>query len=976
MTSIEKYLKASKTPTINVTNVTFTLNETFQWAFSGLNVNVSKCRLDSVRLFVKPDSRSSDENHLVENPLIMTHNSSFRNLNLGPGTKAQITQCYIDAKFKQRRTLITATNSDVSIQNCHLENFINENNSTILFGHNNSHVTIENSVFIKHNSSKGVFLLQSNSSMRISSSLMSQNVALTLGYSAISLYDGTNAVVKSSMFKNNSALTGGVLIAENQCQVTLSNCTFSSNQVTRGKTLNIQKSLNPQRTSHIFPVNGTYKTVSPTLFNHTSSRYLHWVVHTRDPDDNGYFILMPLPFFNQTSNREMIASHRIDLLVKSSIWKTNSAQQKGVLPGFGGTINLSVQSQLLVTNCVFENNFAGGGGAIAAQQSAIIDIQETTFVSNTALKYGGAIVIIQQVDLRITNCLFDDNTCQSFGGAIASADNIALDIHWTNFTRNSVLLQGGAIHIESNSHLRVTDCSLEDNHAGQGGAIAGGVDTVLEINGSYFSENSASGVAGAILSGNNVTLNIQGTCFVGNKALNFGGAIAVQYNATLTVRKTNFVRNKAASAEAGAIDVGYQAYLRVRNCVFDENFSQGGGGAINGAENITLDIRETNFTRNTAAQGGAINVNTDVSHHAVNCIFQGSYGGNVGGHITGVYWVVNGSYLLGNNASTIGEVLAEWNVTLDVQEASFAGNDVNHAQTQAHLRFFNCSFDDNTSQQRRGAIHGVTNVALEIQRTNFTRNSVVDGGAISACDQVDLSLVHCRLDFKLVSDDGGTIAAGVSVKLKIRETSLICNSARNQGEAFDIGSQSECQIASCVFYSNTAKAGGGAVYIDSKALLKIQNTNFTNNNGSDGGGICIQENSKLQALIDSAVVIESCHFVSNYAVTDSGGAVNIHNPEHVSIMNTFFLRNVASNDGGAMYIIGGTVTIDNITCVGNQAAGGGGCLNIASVTLTLNNSDISENGVEHDFGFGIFVLYSRIQVCSITNIFQSDDCNT
>ena len=108
-----------------------------------------------------------------------------------------------------------------------------------------------------------------------------------------------------------------------------------------------------------------------------------------------------------------------------------------------------------------------------------------------------------------------------------------------------------------------------------------------------------------------------------------------------------------------------------------------------------------------------------------------------------------------------------------------------------------------------------------------------------------------------------------------------------------------------------------------------------------------------------------CCFMSNNALIDSGGAINLNNQENTSIRNTFFLRNMASADGGAIEISGGTVTIDNVTCIGNQVLGNGGCLDIYYVILTVNNSDISENVAEHLYGLGIRATHSRIQVGSL-----------
>ena len=183
--------------------------------------------MDPIGIVVQTESQSNQTEHLVENPEIVIHNSSFGSLDLNAGSKAQITDCYIDAQFKSRPTLITANNSDVSIQNCHFGNFINENGSTVLYGHYYSHVIIEKSGFIQHNSSKGVLFLHNNCYMFINNSTHSHNMASSPGYSAILLLVGVHAVMINTVFTNNSAVSGGALIAIFQCKIALTNCTFS-----------------------------------------------------------------------------------------------------------------------------------------------------------------------------------------------------------------------------------------------------------------------------------------------------------------------------------------------------------------------------------------------------------------------------------------------------------------------------------------------------------------------------------------------------------------------------------------------------------------------------------------------------------------------------------------------------------------------------------------------------------------------------
>ena len=160
-------------------------NQTFQWIFSGFDLNVSQCIFKSVDFAVQSKIWSKETKQIQKPATVMIHNGSFGSLDLKPGTKVLITQCCIDGEFKDRFTLITAKNSQISIQNCQSKNFINENGFTFIFWHNNRNITIENSVFIQHNSSDGVLLIQNHLSILIIGSLISQNV--TYRYSFITM---------------------------------------------------------------------------------------------------------------------------------------------------------------------------------------------------------------------------------------------------------------------------------------------------------------------------------------------------------------------------------------------------------------------------------------------------------------------------------------------------------------------------------------------------------------------------------------------------------------------------------------------------------------------------------------------------------------------------------------------------------------------------------------------------------------------
>ena len=997
---------------IHVTNVTMSVNETFQWIFSGLNVNVSQCSIDPVRIKVQSTKWLNDIERFLDTTITI-HNSSFGSLDLNPGTKAQITDCYISGEFKDRPTLITVNSSDVSIQNCNFENFINKKGSTVVFGHNDSNITIGNSVFIQHNSSKGVFFLQNNSSIQISCSLISDNVVTSLGYSSITLRHGTHAVVNNTVFRNNSALAGGAMFAQNKCQVTLDKCTFSSNKATTGKPLNITK-ISDMDAPAIDKNNiETFTSTNPVLFNQTLIR--------RD-------------------ETEVFAAHKVRA---STIFKEQSAQQIAFLPGNGGAVGVAVKCQLLMTNCVFEDNSAqNSAGAISAALDVTLDIRETTFASNKALVYdGGVINVGYQVQLRIINCVFDNNLSQRDGGAINGDFNTTVDVQETIFASNKALRDGGAIYIQE-VQLRIKNCLFEENTSERiGGAILGAFNAALDVQETTFLGNKALHEAGAIDVEHRADLQIKNCAFDNNTSGQVGGAIFGGFNSTLDVQGTTFANNTALY-EGGAIDAQQQVHLGIKNCVFEDNTSEQLGGAIIIIENTMLDIEQTNFTRNSALRGGAVHLNSACFLHATSCVFEDNHGRGFGGALAGgidAVLEVDRSLFLNNSALFAAAIFSTSNVTLDVQETAFVGNKASSdsgailVKYQATLRIMNCTFQDNVSQRGLGgAIVGGYNVTVAAKHTYFTRNRAVQGGAIDVDKQSFLHVTDCKFEdnyanlggaifggFNLVcvingsyflnnrasqggainvqqnvnalitnsrlernfiyGGLGGGIMALEFVKIKIRETNFTYNNASGRGGALFIDSQSECHVARCVFYSNTASTSGGAVGVYLKSSLHVEYSNFTNNNSSDGGAIRIQEKSKLQTRMcsywknvaeqtggaikldkNSTAVIESCRLLENHGIY--GGAIHLSSLQWVSVKHTLLLQNVASGDGGAISISdGANVAINNITCVGNHCPIGG-CLFIQSVVLTLEKSDISNN-----FGLknGIVADNSRMQVGSL-----------
>ena len=754
-TVIEKYVKSSTKPTITVADVALSFDERYQWIFSGLIIQIWQCNLDPVDIIVQSESHPNHTEQMVENPEIIIHNSSFGSLDLNPGSKAQITDCYIDAQFKPRPTLISANNSDVTIHNCHFGNFINENGSTILYGHYYSHITIENSVFIQHNSSKGVLLLANNCYMFINNSTHSHNIASSPGYSAISLRDGIHAVLINTVFTNNSAMSGGALIAIFQCKIALTNCTFSSNKAITGKNRNISKNSNLQR-SVGNPERNTTGTVTPV--SHTS-------FNQASPADTS---------FNLTSSDDKkpkpIAAQ---LLVRIPILGKNLVQQEDALvstfPGYGGAVYVETQSQLLVTNCTFEDNSAlQAAGAISADSNVMLHVEqttfvgnkardagaigaglnvtlyaeETTFVGNKALKDGGAIDIQQQYYLRMINCVFDNNISGQDGGAISAGGNATLEVKATHFTRNSAL-EGGAIDVGQQAYLHTTDCTFKDNRAELvGGAIAGGFQAVLEINGSCFSNNSAL-QGGAINTQYQTNLSLTNCRFERNFASDTGGAILAYSNVILRIREANFTGNGAFHG-GGALIVDTLTDCHIVRSVFDYNTAKRPGGAVYADSKSSVQAENTNFTNNNATDGGAIYIDSSSELQTNMCSFWKNLAKRAGGAIMLKGYstaVIESCHFLSNHAKSGGAV---------------------SVSQPEHLSVLSTSLMRNVASDTGGAISISNGTDVIINNITCVDNQCPNGGGCLYLDSVTLTLTNSNISKNFGNYFGSGVCAGYS----------------------------------------------------------------------------------------------------------------------------------------------------------------------------------------------------------------------
>ena len=163
--------------------------------------------------------------------------------------------------------------------------------------------------------------------------------------------------------------------------------------------------------------------------------------------------------------------------------------------------------------------------------------------------------------------------------------------------------------------------------------------------------------------------------------------------------------------------------------------------------------------------------------------------------------------------------------------------------------------------------------------------------------------------------------------------------------------------------ANTATGLGGGIYVNntqSGVVTTIEGGTKINNNGaSNGAGAYIAQG---KVVVQDA----STEIASNTAST-TGGGIYVANG-NLELTNAKVNSNKAtSGNGGGAYIANGAVTIDNATLSGNQATagnGGGICVNSSSATnaISIKNGTKINGTNEALNGAGVYVAQGAVTI--------------
>jgi hypothetical protein len=233
----------------------------------------------------------------------------------------------------------------------------------------------------------------------------------------------------------------------------------------------------------------------------------------------------------------------------------------------------SLGGVLTVMGSTFTDNQADNGGVFAVTDAGTaLIVKDSIFESNSALQtgnsaLGGGVVLVRRAaSATFTNCNFDGNDSGANGGVADVNDNLSkikfVDCQLHN---NTALMRGGAIHAKVSTRTDFGGtvdilgyCEFQNNRARYGGAIDARAAYVVTIQGP---------AGGYVLADGN-----QANFFNND----IGGFARTSNNAKLIIDRAEIV-NSLARGPGGAIYLNSRMPFNMTNSIMDSNVAGGSG---------------------------------------------------------------------------------------------------------------------------------------------------------------------------------------------------------------------------------------------------------------------------------------------------------------------------------------------------------------------------------------------------------------
>lgn len=245
------------------------------------------------------------------------------------------------------------------------------------------------------------------------------------------------------------------------------------------------------------------------------------------------------------------------------------------------------------------------------------------------------------------------------------------------------------------------------------------------------------------------------------------------------------------------------------------------------------------------------------------------------------------------------------------------------------------------------------------------------------------------LNAKQNTGNGGRVLTSKNTSLTLENLKITGGKVNDCGGIYIISGN--LTLKNCVVTKNESSNCGGGIHFDGENLI-VENSEISENKG-DSGGICVAASSAKTKIKDSDIIknsarsggggldlvgestIEDCNITDNkaeFSTGGGGGLILAFNNKSCKIIKSVIKNNTAGENGGGIYINGGTLSLESGAAIReNTAETDGGGIYIRNGSLNLESgAAIRENTAKKDGG----AIYASCEHSTITvNIGEKDD---
>jgi len=596
----------------------------------------------------------------------------------------------------------------------------------------------------------------------------------------------------------------------------------------------------------------------------------------------------------------------------------------------GGAVRMEGDNPVLTIGegtSIFNNIAVLSGGGIALVNGKLL-IEGGVISGNIAGEEtsGGGVLIGEDAEFIMSGGEISNN--QAAGGGGVCIAGIGTMNNGTIL--NNIARVGGGIYLRNNAEFILTNGKISGNSANVGGGIHMEEETNFTINNGHIIENKAEWAGGIIVINSKLTL-LNGH-ISDNYAENQAGGVYVSSESEFKMLGGN-IRNNIAELGGGGVRIQDGKFIME-------------GGTINGNKCIT-----------EQSSGGGIFILKEAEFTMTNGEIKDNEAGYGGGiENRGNLIIINGNISSNHAKYTGGGIESEGNLV--IKNANISNNSAEKEGGGIVVRsgtflMENGIISDNKcgDEHNGGGVNVWENAEFNMHGGEIINNKAgYSGGGIF--NQGRLVIRNGK-----ISNNYAEIGGGIYIDSFSQINGVyIANNYAEVGGGIALGDKVE--LTNCTIIDNYAKKNGGGimVYIEGGHLIMHGGTVSGNYSNNGGGAFRLDGPTELYSvkifsnqsytgggiLSNTNLLLQDCIIYSNKAF--HGGGLNLTGHHYSSrIINCDINNNFAYVYGAAIFISGGTTTLDSSRINGNKAMKGGGFSLSSGSTLFINGGSITQN---------------------------------